>query len=187
MIEMEKKQHDLKKAWNHFRTITYHKYLVARGCFSVGLYRQGLLHDLSKYGPAEFGVGIKYYQGNRSPNNAEREDKGYSGAWLHHKGRNKHHYEYWTDYNEAGDTRAVPMPDRYIAEMVMDRIAASKVYQGKNYTDSSPLKYYLKGGGKEEMHEDTRAMLEKLLKMLAEKGEKKTFAYIRKNLVEKKK
>lgn len=79
----------------HFKTITYHKYLVMKGCFAVGLYRQGLLHDMSKYSPTEFLVGAIYYQGDRSPNNAEREYRGYSSSWLHHKGRNKHHYEYW--------------------------------------------------------------------------------------------
>ena len=82
------------KAIKHFQTITKHKILVMQECFRVGLYRQGLLHDLSKYGWTEFRVGCRYYQGTRSPNNAEREDKGYSSAWLHHKGRNKHHYEF---------------------------------------------------------------------------------------------
>ena len=84
--------------WKHFCTINHHKILVMRGCFQVGLIRQGLLHDLSKYSPTEFIVGCKYYQGNMSPNNAEREAVGYSSAWLHHKGRNKHHLEYWIDY-----------------------------------------------------------------------------------------
>lgn len=172
------------KAWSHFKTITYHKYLVARGCFKVGLYRQGLLHDMSKYSPAEFMVGAKYYQGNRSPNNAEREEKGYSGAWLHHKGRNKHHYEYWIDYDRQGGMTPCPMPDRYIAEMIMDRIAASKVYKGKDYTDASPLEYYLQGGTVNvPMHEYTRTVLERMLKMLAREGEARTFACIRKELV----
>ena len=85
--------------WRHFHTITEHKIMVARHCFKVGMYWQGLTHDLSKYSPSEFWQGVKYYQGYRSPNNAEREDKGYSAAWLHHKGRNKHHYEYWIDYS----------------------------------------------------------------------------------------
>ncbi len=62
-----------EKFWEHFKTVTYHRHLVRQGCFKVGLYRQGLLHDLSKYSPTEFLVGAKYYQGNRSPNNAERE------------------------------------------------------------------------------------------------------------------
>ena len=87
------------KAWEHFKTITRHKIYVMKGCFRVGLYRQGLLHDLSKYSPTEFLVGCKYYQGgSRSPNNGEREATGVSLAWLHHKGRNKHHFEYWIDY-----------------------------------------------------------------------------------------
>ena len=83
----------------HLKTITKHKMAVMRHCFAVGLYKQGLLHDLSKYSWTEFSMGAKYYQGDRSPNNAEREDIGYSSAWLHHKGRNKHHFEYWIDYS----------------------------------------------------------------------------------------
>ena len=87
------------KALKHLQTINHHKLLVMKHCFKVGLYKQGLLHDLSKYSPTEFLVGCRYYQGTRSPNNAEREATGYSTAWLHHKGRNKHHYEYWIDYS----------------------------------------------------------------------------------------
>ena len=87
------------KVWQHLKTITKHRWLVLKGCFRVGLYAQGLTHDLSKYSPTEFRMGAKYYQGTRSPNAAEREDKGYSEAWMHHKGRNRHHYEYWTDMN----------------------------------------------------------------------------------------
>lgn len=178
----------MSKLWMHFKTITYHKILVAKGCFRVGLYLQGFLHDLSKYSPSEFFVGIKYYQGNRSPNNAEREALGYSAAWLHHKGRNKHHYEYWIDYSTKaapGGMAPVPMPDKYIAEMIMDRIAASKVYEGKNYTDSSPLTYYYKGTDKAPIHEDTRRKLLYCLEMLCQEGEEKTFQYIKKELVKK--
>lgn len=176
------------KVWKHFKTITYHKYLVAQGCFRVGLYRQGLMHDLSKYSPTEFIAGVRYYQGTQSPNNVEREDMGYSAAWLHHKGRNRHHYEYWTDYSlqdPPGTVVPVPMPDRYIVEMIMDRIAACKVYQGEAYTDASPLAYYNRGTVRAPLHPDTRKKLETVLRMLAEKGERKTFAYIRRNLVKK--
>ena len=115
------------KAFYHFITLTHHKILVMQGCFKVGLYGQGLLHDMSKYSPAEFLVGARYYQGDRSPNNAEREAVGYSSAWLHHKGRNKHHYEYWIDYSASdikGGMTPARMPDKYVVEMLMDRIAA---------------------------------------------------------------
>ncbi|MCM1090746.1 MAG: DUF5662 family protein [Butyrivibrio sp.] len=176
-------------AWKHFKTITYHKYLVAKGCFRVGLYRQGILHDMSKYGLSEFMVGVRYYQGDRSPNDAEREELGYSSAWLHHKGRNKHHFEYWLDYSKnaaPGELVPVPMPDRYIAEMIMDRIAACKVYKGKDYTDAAPYEYFLKGKNRHMMHEYTRDVLERMLKMLAERGEEETFRCIRQELVRKK-
>ncbi len=170
------------KVWEHFKTITHHRHLVMMGCFQVGLYRQGLLHDLSKYSLSEFLVGVKYYQGTRSPNNAEREAIGYSSAWLHHKGRNKHHYEYWIDYSLhaiPGGMMPCPMPNKYIAEMVMDRVAACKTYQGAAYTQRSPLEYYLEGKDPAPLHEYTRTNLEMLLRMLAEKGEKETFAYIK--------
>ena len=171
----------LNNAWRHFHTITHHRHLVRKGCFAVGLYWQGLTHDLSKYSPTEFLVGVKYYQGDRSPNNAEREDKGLSEAWLHHKGRNKHHYEYWIDYTMRVPGGMLPckMPDRYIAEMIMDRIAACKTYQGDAYTDRSPLEYYQLGRDPAPMHEYTREKLEFFLHMLAEKGEKETFSYIK--------
>ena len=176
------------KAWKHFKTITYHKYLVMKGCFKVGLYKQGITHDLSKYMPSEFLVGVKYYQGNRSPNNAEREAIGYSSAWLHHKGRNRHHYEYWIDYSTkdiTGGMAPAPMPVKYIAEMLMDRIAACKVYNGENYTDAAPWEYYSLGREKAPIHPETKAVLEKLLIMLAEQGEDVTFSYIKKELLKK--
>ena len=66
----------LHNAWHHFLTITHHKMVVMEGCFQVGLFKQGLLHDLSKYSWEEFKTGVKYYQGTRSPNAAEKEEKG---------------------------------------------------------------------------------------------------------------
>ena len=172
------------KAWRHFKTITHHKFLVMGGCFKVGLYWQGLTHDLSKYSPAEFLTGVKFYQGNRSPNAAEREVKGYSEAWMHHKGRNKHHYEYWTDLSlETRKYESCHMPRKYLVEMVMDRRAACMTYQGKNYTAASALNYYL--GSKERylMHPETQRELEYILTMLRDRGEKETFRYLRQEVL----
>ena len=104
------------------------------------------------------------------------EEKGYSSAWLHHKGRNKHHYEYWIDYGTHGAVlEGMKMPVNYVVEMFLDRIAASKVYRGTAYTDRDPLDYFLGGKGQYLMHEETEALLEKLLIMLAKQGEEKTF------------
>ncbi len=180
----QKEKITLHKVAGHLYTISRHRYLVCKSCFAIGLYRQGLLHDLSKFSPTEFLVGARYYQGNRSPNNAEREDKGYSEAWLHHKGRNRHHYEYWFDYSthSKNPITAVKMPGRYVAEMFMDRVAASKTYNGANYTDSDPLAYYESGNTARFLHPKTKAVLEKLLHMLAEEGEQAAFSYLRSHL-----
>lgn len=176
------------KIWQHFKTITNHKILVMKGCFRLGLYWQGIMHDMSKYSPSEFGIGVKYYQGDRSPNNAEREEKGYSEAWLHHKGRNKHHFEYWIDYSPKEGEGVVPakMPIKYVAEMFVDRVSASKNYNIGNYTDDMPLNYYKKGKSHIWIHEDTGRLLEKLLTMLAQEGEDRTFDYIKKEMLKQK-
>ena len=178
---------DIKNIKNHFNTITSHKLLVMKYCFAVGLYKQGLLHDLSKYLPSEFIMGCRYYQGNRSPNNAEREDTGVSTAWLHHKGRNKHHYEYWLDYglNFKKDGMIVGsyMPVKYVVEMFCDRIAASRIYNKNNFTEQMPLEYYKKGNPGAMIHHLSRDLLEKMLIMYAKKGETETLKYIRKKIV----
>ena len=170
--------------WGHLKTISHHRWLVMCGCFRVGLYRQGLTHDLSKFSPTEFWTGAKYYQGTRSPNAAEREDKGYSVAWMHHKGRNKHHYEYWTDLSlETRRYEPVEMPRRYLVEMVMDRRAACMTYQGKNYTSASPMEYFEKSRERLLMHPNTERALGYLLEMLRDKGEEETFCYIRESVL----
>lgn len=176
------------KAWSHFCTITKHKILVAKYCFRIGLYKQGMLHDMSKYSPTEFLQGCRYYQGTRSPNNAEREATGVSLSWLHHKGRNRHHYEYWIDYGTGVENgmQGMRMPERYVAEMICDRIAASKVYNKENYTDACPLAYYERGKQYAILHPDTRAQLERVLKMLAEEGEEKALSYVKEVLLQKK-
>jgi hypothetical protein len=163
-----------------------------KGCFAVGLYWQGLMHDMSKYSPTEFLPGCKYYQGTMSPNNAERADKGYSSAWLHHKGRNRHHMEYWIDYGvpEEKDGKiehkgicGMKMPIRYVVEMYVDRVAASKNYQKEKYTDDSAWIYYENGKAFHVMHEDTRALLELLLYMLKVKGEAETNRFVREEVL----
>lgn len=164
----------------HFSTITRHRHKVIYHCFKCGILWQGLRHDLSKYSPTEFFAGAKFYLGDRSPTEAERRTYGYSLAWMHHKGRNKHHFEYWTDYNiETRRVEAVEMPLKYVKEMFCDRVAAGKIYLGDKYTCDNPIDYFENGNAKICMHPKTAALLEEWLRMLQKDGEKKTFAYIR--------
>lgn len=154
---------------------------VMKLCFKAGLYKQGLLHDLSKYSPAEFITGVLYYSGDKSPNTNEKLATGKSTAWLHHKGRNKHHFEYWIDNKIDGDKKmcGFSMPDKYIAEMFCDRVAACKVYYKEKYDESTPLKYFLKNHDHYMIHPDTKRKLFNLLRMLMVYGEGNTLNYIK--------
>lgn len=164
----------------HLRTVTHHRHLVLVHCFKAGIPLRGLLHDLSKFSPTEFISGMRYYQGNRSPNDRERELHGYSRAWLHHKGRNRHHFEFWYDVNpESGQYEPVRMPLQFVAEMFCDRLAASKTYKGNSYSNSEPLEYFLSVRHRDRMHRDTEQLLEKWLRILATDGENAAFSAVK--------
>jgi len=160
----------VQKFFGHLRTVNKHRRMVRKLCFKCGLYWQGLTHDLSKYSPVEFWNGVKYYTGTASPHFGERKDKGYSEAWLNHKGRNKHHGEYWQDIREDGKTHPIPMPFYYAMEMICDRVAASMTYLGDKYTDVSPLEYYQSHKDENPLHEDTQRFLEEMLHHIASIG-----------------
>ena len=176
--------------FEHFKTITRHRNLVCKYCMRLGLVGQGLMHDMSKYSPTEFWRGAKYYQGTRSPNDEERLETGISLAWLHHKGRNRHHFEYWIDYILLPDGSVGfggnKMPLRYVAEMFCDRIAASKVYLGDAYTDAAPYNYYAASKDRILIHPETGAEIEEMLRVLKDAGEEAAFAYVRRRLREEK-
>lgn len=175
----------MNKLWGHFSTITSHKILVGKLCFKCGLYKQGLLHDLSKYSWVEFSAGVKYFQGNRSPIEKEKEVVGYSKGWLHHKGRNRHHWEYWIDGSLQG-IFGTKMPVNYVIEMFCDRVAATMIYQKEKYQDDSALQYFMRNQHNYCMHEESKALLRSLLEMLADNGLDYTIDYIRKDILKNK-
>lgn len=169
----------------HTKSILLHKKYVMYYCCKVGLFWQGVSHDLSKFSITEFIPGVKYYNGKCSPNSLQKKKEGFSSSWLHHKNSNKHHYEYWLDYsdhkyNETGEKiSAIKMPNKYLVEMFCDRVAACRVYRGNSFSNSDPLNYYLERRECMIIHDKTRKDLEKLLKILAVYGEDKAFRYAR--------
>lgn len=166
----------------HFRTITHHIILVRHFCFKSGLYKQGLLHDLSKYSFTEFWRGAKYFSGKYSPNHNERLKKGYSLAWMHHKGRNKHHVEYWVDVDiKAHMYKSVDMPNRYIAESMCDRIAASKIYRKKEFKPMDVKAYYEMESKMLNMSSNTKEKFDFLMDYYIEHGQKELFKYLKAN------
>ena len=171
----------MNKFFGHLSTVLTHKKYVRQACFKMGLYWQGLTHDLSKFSPTEFLPGVRYFLGTKSPTTAERQEKGYSQAWMHHQGRNRHHFEYWVDYTgkHRAERSPIPMPLKYVGEMVADRYAACKTYHKENYNQKDALEYFL--GEKEliPMHPDTKKLLEEILTVMANNGEDAAFAYVK--------
>lgn len=176
-----------KRLFGHLRTVHKHRAMVRKLCFKCGLYWQGLTHDLSKYSPTEFWNGVKFYTGTKSPHIGEREKYGYSKAWLHHKGCNKHHAEYWQDIRSNGKTESIPMPMEYFTEMLCDRVTASMVYLGDKFTKQSPLEYYRSHYDENQFHSDTRQELEWWLSNIAAIGVDKAFNELKETLKEGKK
>ncbi len=160
----------MKKFFSHLHTVNVHRFEVFKLCVKVGIPFRGLMHDLSKYSYTEMSESIKYYtDGKVSPLKTCKQDIGYSKAWLHHKGRNKHHFEYWYD-NTARLSMPI-IPFKYMLEMICDRIAATKVYNKKNYNNKMPYDYFMKGKDHYVLNDNLKAFLEEVFTKLYEEGE----------------
>lgn len=161
----------VKNIWLHFRKIQTHRKWVRHYCFVLKLYKQGLLHDLSKYSPTEFFESVKYYQGTSSPIDASKKANGYSMAWFHHRGRNLHHYENWQDDFDHGG-KAILMPYKYWAEMMCDYLAAGRAYNGTSFAYKQELDWWMKKKNYCAMHFANKQMTTYLLSSLAETEQK---------------
>lgn len=154
----------------HLKTVCRHKHYVLKECAACGILWQGLMHDLSKFDPVEFWSSAKYFQGSRSPIEAEKEAIGYSKAWLHHKGHNKHHWEYWTDFTDDGEIIANEMPINYVVEMVCDWIGAGKAYSKEKWTQNSPMIHYTKMRKGRYFHPNTDKLIIEFLTIISNDG-----------------
>lgn len=145
--------------WEHFKTITKHKWYVMLACFKAGIYWQGIVHDLSKYSPKEFCTSARFFQGNGSPIDKEKAERGYSLAWQNHKAKNLHHWQYWIDF-ENGELIALPMPSKYLTEMLCDWVGAGKAYNKGSWTIDTFKSWYHKNKDLLVLHELTRNCIE---------------------------
>lgn len=159
----------IKKIFGHLHTINKHRFKVFCLCCKVGIPIRGLLHDLSKYSPAEFWESVRYFgEGKYSPIRTCKSVNGYSYAWIHHKNRNRHHYEYWYDYNARTPSPIIPF--KYFLEMVCDSFAAGITYQGKNWDQHYQLKYWIHAKDQSRMHPKVRRLLERVYKDVDKEG-----------------
>lgn len=154
------------KVWRHFKTVCKHKYYVGKYCFMAGIPVRGILHDLSKFSPKEFFESVKYYQGDRSPIDKCKEVNGYSEAWFHHKGRNRHHYEYWFDNLDNGGT-PVQMPFDDARELICDYLGAGHAYMQQKFTFEAEYNWWLNKKSKPlAMHPQTKLFVDNVLFLL---------------------
>ena len=153
----------------HFCVITHHKIVVWKLAIKAGIPWRGFVHDLSKYSPVEFFSGVRYFEkGKRSPIAKEKEEKGYSEAWLHHKGRNKHHPEYWHDHLAKEETPIIPFC--YVCEMICDQLSAGIVYQKKAWNKEYQLQYWERQKERFLLHPALKEMLQEVYTQVAQKG-----------------
>jgi len=147
------------KLIKHLKTVLIHKWYVFIYMCRCGYVYRGIIHDMSKFSWTEFFESVKYYNGTVSPIDMCKKDKGYSLAWLHHRGRNKHHYEYWVDYLDQGG-KPIEMPRKYAIELICDWIAAGKTYShnvGKKFTYTDELEYVKWKLKSANMHPNTKS------------------------------
>ena len=130
-------------AIKHFKLISKHKYYVFKNCWKAGLIWRGIKHDLSKYSPTEFLESVRYFSGDRSPIDNCKEINGWSRAWMHHKCRNTHHFEYYID-NINGEQIAIQMPFKDAAELICDYLGAGQAYMKKNFSYEKEYNWWQK-------------------------------------------
>jgi len=162
----------IKKFIKHLHLVNRHRFLVFKLSIKAGIPFRGLIHDLSKYSPTELFESIKYFNGQKSPISFAKKEIGYSEAWLHHKGRNKHHFEYW--YDPCAPSRTPIIPYKYTVEMICDTLAAGMIYMGKDWYQGYQLKYFENRKDKEFINEDIQKVLLDIYKQVSKNGLNKT-------------
>lgn len=156
-----------KNTLQHFKKICKHKWHVFCYCMKVGMPWRGIKHDMSKFSPTEFWESVRYYQGNRSPIDACKEAEGVSKAWMHHKGRNSHHYEYWQDnFDKGGEPMVMPLKDTI--ELLCDYLGAGRAYMGKEFSYNAEYLWWQNKCSKPiAMHPVTKEFITVVLESMA--------------------
>lgn len=153
----------VKNIFKHFKLVCTHKYYVYQNCVKAGLIWRGIKHDMSKFSPTEFFESVKYFDGSRSPIDVCKEANGYSKAWMHHKGRNTHHYEYYVDNCDNGGV-AIQMPFKDAVELICDYLGAGQAYMKKDFSYEAEYEWWQNKKSKPLlMHNQTKIFIEKCL------------------------
>ena len=150
---------------SHLKYLGYvvrHKWFVLVAGLRVGgipLWRL-VIHDWSKFTPAEWGPYARRFGGGRSgvlDKSADAEE--FHRAWTHHWHLNPHHWEHWLAFQDDGSTRPMRMPEHFAREMAADWMGAGRAITGR----WEVREWYAKNAHRIVLHDETRATVERLL------------------------
>ena len=143
----------------YLKYVLKHKYFVLVAGRKLGMsYWQGITHDWSKFLPSEW---LPYVKCFYAPDGTKRYagSPAFDSAWNHHQKIQPHHWQYWLLRYDNGETYSLPMPDKYIREMVADWKGAGRAITGKD----DVLEWYEKHQDNMALHPETRSKVETLL------------------------
>lgn len=164
--------------WKYLKYVLLHKWFVFLACreFGVNIF-QALFHDWSKFLPDEFIPYAQYFYGDEKAENERtleaqarfmaaeaapfgwyRRDK-FLVAWLLHQRRSPHHWQYWYLIQDNDPEMPIPMPEKYVREMLADWYGAGRAITGK----WDAFSWYWKNEKKIRLHHETRTLVETLL------------------------
>ena len=144
----------------YLKYLLEHKKNVFIECVKSGHFIHAITHDLSKFLPSEFVSYAKFfYSKNRTKTykTSDEIDENFLKGWCFHQKRNKHHWNYWVCLTRKDEIEPVPMPRKYIKQMILDWKA-----MGRKFGDT-PKGYYEKNKKDFIMHKDTIRILEDLI------------------------
>lgn len=149
------------KHWLYLSYVLRHKWFVMLACFRRGLIWQGIFHDLSKFTPGEWIPYANFFYGPRSKTRTQTEGErvAFDTAWLRHQHRNPHHWQHWVLREDNGGTKTLPMPLRYIKEMLADWEGAGRAITGK----VEYVSWYMKNRSNILLHPDTERQVHLML------------------------
>ena len=115
-----------------------------------------LQHDMSKYQGDEFyGYCNHWY-----PCEGYTDDSSYDEAWMLHKHRNPHHWQYWVTLHDDGSVYPLDMNFKSVCNMLCDWSSFQYTEDGGTAKD-----WYESEGSSMILSDNTRATVERILRL----------------------
>ena len=168
----------MKAHFQYLRYVLRHKWHVFVGCMALGVpLHQAIIHDWVKFLPIEWFAYVRQFYGHKPDEREERltESMGifirtraeikadFDAAWNHHQKTQPHHWQYWVLVTDSDEPRlrAIPIPQRFVLEMVADWYGAGMAITGKAEMEA----WYEKNKDKMILESETRLRVERAISL----------------------